>query len=133
MEINNCYIKYELFNDLPSSDIFHGFMYEEKESLGLTNFVSVIMEKYSIHDIDKWLELTLDYLRPLLQSWKVIVKVTNPKSEKWREYKIFDSSETDEAMKLIKEMWLWIDDKEKRSEFIEFNVQFKLPDWWFLY
>jgi len=130
MESSNSFIEYELFNDLPRSEFFHSFLYEWFRSVWLDQFMNVIGEKNNCSkNFEEKLILTLDYLYPLLKSWKILVKVTNPDSEKWSEYTEFTVSDADEAVKVIKEMWLWFDDVNKRNSFSEFNVQFKLPDW----
>ncbi len=138
MKKNNKWNSFELFNDLPQREIFHAFLYIEKESLWLNNFLVSLKRKNNLHDNNIWLDLTLKYIYPLLKKWKLIVKISEKISWNWFDsvlwkWKIYPKEEATQVIEEIRKRFLEIKDIDKLNNFLEFNVQFIIPWGSFLY
>ena len=84
----------------------------------------------------KWLEITLDYLLPLLKEWKLKIRITleqtYTKTPEWQWYykptlrKEYHKNEAEEAINEIKKIWISCKDEEEKSFFTTRRVEFTL-------
>ena len=137
--------QYELFNDLPNSEWLQVSLYEVKvpgwlkESVWLNEFVWRIMIKNNIDNLDLWFFEALKYVYPLLKEWKLELKLSDPFTSNFNIINEYKKSEIDEWIEKMKDIWFKIKIKDvkkiykEKNDFLEFNVQLKLPGGWYIY
>ncbi len=141
-DIKDIYWITEWFTDKEWIEYFLYDLYENKYSKWLNEFWLCNMPKGTYNRIseEQQLDITLDYLYPLLRDGKLKIKILYHELEKdWenlKEYKLVKSKEytqeeSKQAIEDIKREWLSFDDTRERESFEMLWVLFTLyeNDW----
>ncbi len=129
--------KWFIDRDKHSLELLIYRLYDEKRYIWLSEFYieTITVEEYEkIKDDDeKQIEITLDYITPLIKEWKLKARIVkyirkdefNFESNGYSEY---NKNNVDDFVKDLKEKYFSIDSEKEKNVFIEHCVIFTLVE-----